>query len=124
MTVRVRAIAAFSTLLAFSAFFAESVWASTCPPETPIAAEAHLQDCAEMTGSGAGEHAPADTQGDRHTPGSPCPIAAGPGSCVSVIALAAPVPGAPAPEAVQTLCATRGLHDRLAASTIFRPPRA
>ena len=133
MKHRARVLAALLALFAFTAAFAEQVWASTCAPATAVAqagsmrmpgsAGAHGQHGCDqdmpMPGSGQGEHSRAPTGGD-------CPFQAIAASgCV--IFFAAPgtaVPDCAAVSAARMVPSAQVAPDLLLASPHFRPPQA
>jgi hypothetical protein len=132
MKGRTRVLAALLALFAFSASFAEQVWASTCAGATaptgsaPRAAPAAHGDrgCDQempMPGSGHGEHSRAPAGG------ADCPFQAiAPGGCVL---LSFPAPAAVLPDFSPTIHArvipaAQAAPDLLLASPHFRPPQA
>jgi hypothetical protein len=130
MRSRFRTLAALLALFAFSAYFAEGVWASLCLPgaETHV----HMTTDADHHGSHAGghHHAPVQSSGDSDSPrpdapscplgmtgmGSSCVVASLPAS-TSTIAQAAP-------EHAEIPLFLDSTHDRLLVASLFRPPRA
>jgi hypothetical protein len=129
MRGRLRFLAALLALFAFSAYFAEGVWASLCLP----GAESHamIADNPAEHGSSAGSHhAPAQTSGESESAGSdapPCPLGmTGAGStCVAVSLPAVTNPMAPALPAHSVVhLILDSTHDLLLVASHFRPPRA
>jgi hypothetical protein len=129
MRGRLRFLAALLALFAFSAYFAEGVWASLCLP----GAESHamIADNPAEHGSSAGSHhAPAQTSGESESAGSdapPCPLGmTGAGSSCVAVSLPAVVdtmaPALPAHSVVHLLLDST--HDLLLVASHFRPPRA
>jgi hypothetical protein len=146
MNRRLRFLAAIATLFAFSAYFAESVWAATCPPELQdatresAAAAVHASDGRAVHqrtehaqpggGSHAGhavEHGASGRHGEAGNDGhAECPFAAlGMTGCVSV-SLASPGTSfaAAAHEQPLSVAMSAQLHDVLLIATLFHPPRA
>jgi hypothetical protein len=136
MNPRFRLLAALLALFAFSAYFAEGVWAAMCPPGTEAGSHAVAQvaDAAAPGGAHAGHAgmhptpAPDSEKSESSLPYSaPCPLGmpgAG-GSCVAVSlpALAGEMQPAPVIHApVVALLDTT--HDQLLVAAHFRPPRA
>ncbi|HEV2131047.1 MAG TPA: hypothetical protein VGR27_08090 [Longimicrobiaceae bacterium] len=130
MQSRFRLFAALLALLAFSAYFAEGVWASMCPPGM----EAGMNMMAQMDGAsgsdmGGMHHASPSAPDDSGTSRSgtpPCPFAvAGVGSCVaaSLPATGTSVQPLLAATSVVTLSPDAG-RDLLLVTTLFHPPRA
>jgi hypothetical protein len=122
MNRRIRFLAALLALFAFSAFLAEEVWATLCPPDT-VQVEMEMGDAAHHGGHhhGGGETDPGDTES------AECPLMAIPGAgCVSVT-LPAVQPGSASPVAgsltLQPVSHDR-LHDLVAIHGLFRPPIA
>jgi hypothetical protein len=137
MNKRLRLIGALASLLALSAYFAESVWASTCPPDAtaehsaahhggadapPVAAMTPSSGSQHGDGPAHGAHVPADAQ-DAGTP--LCPFGmAGPGSCVSASLAAATTESRFAAAVAGLNIDMPGDHeDLLITAALFHPPR-
>jgi hypothetical protein len=137
MTRRLRLIGALASLLAFSAYFAESVWASTCPPDgavehtaahhggadaPPVAAMTPSPDSPHGDGPAHGAHVPSDAQ---HAGMPPCPFGmAGPGSCVSASLAAVTAESSFAANVAGLKTGMPGEHeDLLITAVLFHPPR-
>jgi hypothetical protein len=127
MMRRFRSFGALVALLAFSAYFAESIWAAACPPDTGV------ESGAVAGGHGAagmpahhGGHDPAPAEGDDDAVPLPCPFAAiGASGCVSASLGAAPVTlDAAGSAAAPSLYSNAELLDTLVATVLFHPPRA
>lgn len=134
MNRRLRLLAALLALFAFSAYFAEGVYASLCPPgmDSQSAAAGMTSEHGSQHGHhGALHHSapsPSDDPGPAGSDAPACPLGmagAGGSSCVSVslpaaagaMSLTAPIPSAAAVHLDTT-------HDRLLVAAHFRPPRA
>jgi len=132
MKHRARLLAALLALFAFSASFAEQVWASGCGPYMAgggmssmagmSATAAHAGghgDMAMPMGSHDGSHSPLPSGSDE------CPLQVLAGGC-TLLSLPAdsddPAAGAPAPEARVSLMADRA-PDLLLPSSLFHPPQ-
>lgn len=120
MRFRFRFLAALFALLAFSASFAEGVWASTCAETGTPAAHAGMD---MPTGD---DHAPCDPA-PREDPGSkdecPFPAIAASG-CVVVSLPAVTVQLDISPVAASVVAVVpASFVDRLAVSALFRPPQ-
>ncbi len=131
MRTRVRFLGALLALLAFSAYFAEGVWAAMCPPgmapDAPAAAEAEGKPHAGHAGMHRSVPEPSDSPEHSRSDTPPCPfIAVGAGS--SCVAVSLPAQGtslqALLPTAGPVALAPGSAHDLLLASTLFHPPRA
>jgi hypothetical protein len=130
MNPRFRTLAALLALFAFSAYFAEGVWATLCLP----GAETHASMATDAAhhGSHAGGHhdAPAQSSGAPDSPRSDapsCPLGmTGAGSsCVAVSLPASTSTMAhAAPEHAEVPLFLDSTHDRLLVAPLFRPPRA
>lgn len=126
MRTRFRTLAALLALFAFSASFAEQVWASTCAPAAVEQAGHHAAAESHVDGShGAIEmpSAPAPHRG----PDVPdeCPVQALAVGC-ALLPLPAPVREAPAPaDAPRVLAApyTDPSREILLVTAFFRPPQ-
>jgi hypothetical protein len=133
MNPRFRFLAALLALFAFSAYFAEGVWAAMCPPgmEAGSHAAAEIAESAAHGGAHAGmHHAPAPSSDESEpspSDSAPCPLGmpgAG-GSCVAVSlpALTAVMQSGPVVHA-PVIGLLDSTHDRLLVAAHFRPPRA
>jgi pimeloyl-ACP methyl ester carboxylesterase len=129
MRSRFRTLAALLALFAFSAYFAEGVWASLCLPgaETQV----HMAMDATHHGShAAGHHAPAQDSGDpdpSRSDAPSCPLGmTGMGSSCVVASLPASTStiAQAAPEHAEIPLFLDSTHDRLLVASLFRPPRA
>jgi hypothetical protein len=129
MRNRFRLLAALLALFAFTAAFAEQVWASACAPAAQaVAGHAAVathpgHDCdpgMPMPGHAPQRHSRAPTGGD-------CPFqAAAAGGCV-LFSFAAPGAAAPDPAiapSARMIPAAQAAPDLLLASPRFRPPQA
>lgn len=139
MTRRFRLLSALVALLALSAFFGESVWASVCPPEMVMeiegaTADSHVGHEAASAHAPSAEHDASASAVDSSAPGSspssshddPCPLAfAGAGSCASVT-LPAESRMEDTTAGISEMQAPAGesLNDILPITSLFRPPRA
>lgn len=129
MSRRLRFYGAILSLLAFSAYSAERVWAAACDPAMGSGMDhAALQQESPREAEPMHDHAPADAEAPAEPGGDvvPCPIAAGStGSCVSLTLLTDhPDSKFAAPELSLTGPATAAHGDLLIATTLFHPPRA
>jgi hypothetical protein len=129
MSRRLRFLAALLALFAFSAYFAEGVWASLCLPGS----ETHTSMVVGASDHGAHagmNHAPGESSDDPGSPRSdapPCPLGiAGAGSsCVAVSLPAAVTTVAQvAPGYAGAPLFLDSTHDLLVVASHFRPPRA
>ncbi|HSK19807.1 MAG TPA: hypothetical protein VK912_11725 [Longimicrobiales bacterium] len=119
MNRRLRLLGALVALLAFSAYFAEGVWASVCMPGMDEAA-AHAMDA--HAGMNHGAPSPSD---DTPVPDCPLGMTSMGSSCVAVSLPSSVEVPAPALESA-TAAVTSGddIHDSLLTTSHFRPPRA
>jgi hypothetical protein len=127
MRFRFRFLAALFALVALSAYFAEGVWASMCPPETLSAgAEAPMEQDTNGCPLGISD-APADPSEQSRSDAPVCPL--GPlgvgGSCVaaSLPATTAQIPPS-LPEGSLLSPSPDSARDLLLALAVFHPPRA
>ena len=119
MNRRLRLVGALVALLAFSAYFAEGVWASACMPAMDDGSAAHAMDTHAGMDHGA---PPAD---DAPAPECPLGMTLMGGSCVAVSLPASVDVSAPAVESSSAaLAAADDVHDSLLTAGHFRPPRA
>ncbi len=130
MRSRFRLFAALLALLAFSAYFAEGVWASMCLPGTDAAMNmmAQVDDASGSEMGGMHHPSPSvpDDSGSSRSDAPPCPFAvAGVGSCVtaSLPATGTSVQPLLAAASLVTLSPDAGL-DLFLVTTLFHPPRA
>jgi hypothetical protein len=133
MSKRVRYYGAILSLVAFSAFFAESVWAATCDPDMGSTmahgAAAASAEPAAPGGMPVHDHAahpdpaPAGNGGDD---AASCPLVmAGAGGCVSsTLGAAAGTVRFPPPQSHLTRLGAVAHAELLVALTLFHPPRA
>jgi len=129
MRNRFRVLAALLALFAFTAAFAEQVWASACVPAAQAVAghaavAAHPgHDCdpaMPMQGHAPQRHPGVPTGGD-------CPFQAVAAGGCALFSFAAPDAAVPAPLAdasARMISATQAAPDLLLASPHFRPPQA
>lgn len=123
MNCRIRRLGALVTLVALSAFFAESVRASMCLPGMDV-------DMA-FAGADANPHAamnhgPADNSDAPPTdmPGCPLGMVGTGSSCIVILIPSTSATAIPASEAhVAGATSVASLHDLLISATQFRPPR-
>jgi hypothetical protein len=119
---RIRFLAALLALFAFSAFLAEEVWATMCPPDS-VQVEMEL---GEATHHGSHHHGGGEADPDG-TESTDCPLMAISGAgCVSVTLPAIQL-GSPSPVAgsltLRPVDLDR-LHDLVVIHGLFRPPIA
>ena len=120
MRFRFRLLAALLALLAFSASFAEGVWASTCAETGTPTAHAGMD---MPTGD---DHSPCDTASrEEQGPKGDCPLPAMAASGCVVVSLPAVTVQLDISPAAASLVATvpAAFVDRLAVSALFRPPQ-
>ena len=129
MRPRFRVLAALVTLLAFSASFAEGVWASTCM------GMGSMDESVDADGMGDMGSMPSMDSGASHGDGMaapenasetpPCPLTAAIGSCVA-LSLPACEPAAEFGSASQSAegAAPAVTPELLFATALLRPPRA
>jgi len=125
MKSRFRVLAALLALFAFSASFAEGLWASTCPPMGSMASMDAMH--MESEGSDAPEESlePGSSEPTTSIPAPSCPLTPIVGGCAAVFS--------PPSEAVVAFVATTQAKpvvvldlapDLLLVSSLLRPPRA
>jgi hypothetical protein len=122
MNRRIRFLAALLALFAFSAFLAEEVWATMCPPDM-VEVEMEVGEATPHGGHhhGGGESDPDDVESPE------CPLMAIPGTGCASVTLPAIQPGSASPVAgsltLQPVSHDR-LHDLVSIHGLFRPPIA
>lgn len=120
MNRRLRLLGALVALLAFSAYFAEGVWASVCMPGMDDAAAAHATDA--HAGMNHGAPSPSD---DAPAPDCPLGMTGMGSSCVAVsLPSAVEVPAPAVESSTAALTSADDVHDSLLTASHFRPPRA
>ena len=120
MNRRLRLLGALVALLAFSAYFAEGVWASVCMPGMENAAAAHAMD--PHAGMDHGAPTPSD---DAPAPDCPLGMTVMGGSCVAVsLPSTVEVPAPAVESSTAALASGDDVHDSLLTASHFRPPRA
>lgn len=122
MNRRLRLVGALVALLAFSAYFAEGVWASVCMPGMDDAAAAHAHAMDAHADMNHGAPSPSD---EAPAPDCPLGMTSMGSSCVAVSLPSSVEVPAPAVESI-TAAVTSGddIHDSLLTASHFRPPRA
>ena len=120
MNRRLRLLGALVALLAFSAYFAEGVWASVCMPGMEDGTAAHAADA--HAGMNHGAPSPSD---DAPAPDCPLGMTVMGGSCVAVsLPSSVEVPAPAAESSTAALASGDDGHDSLLTASHFRPPRA
>ena len=129
MNRRIRSVAGFLALLAFTFSFSEAVWASTCLPGMRMAEVVVMPEGAS---SESMESAPMATHDERDSRGGdnprPCPfnspLAAQ--ACAGISSMPAPSAEASTPGAEMNSVGftVAALHELLLETALFRPPRA
>lgn len=129
MKSRTRVLAALLALLAFSASFAEGVWASMCAPMDSMASMEHSAAVApsahSMASDGNGGSSAAELPEKAPAPDPGCPLTLASGGCMVVFS-PAPAAGVAVTATVlgQPMAALNVAPDLLLVSALLRPPRA
>lgn len=122
MKPRFRILAALLALLAFSASFAEQVWAGACAPVAEAGAH-HTSPAPDADGAHHGAQSPA-APGEPRAPDD-CPLrAVAPGCALLLLPAPVRVPAAPADAPrVVAVPYTDPSREILLATAFFRPPQ-
>ena len=121
MNRRIHFLAALLALFAFSAFLAEEVWATMCPPDT-VQVEMEMGEVHH-----GGHHHGGDEPDPDGSDSSPCPLMAVPGAGCASVTLATQATSLAPADATDSLLRPVDpdrLHDLVVLHGLFRPPIA
>ena len=128
MQIRFRSMAALVALLTLSLFWAESIWASMCPPDMEMGGPAAVMGEMGQPEGSCPMGAPTPERSDDGPSKAPhCPfVPAGASSCTVGVPFVANVRLADAPSGEHALLLASSDHakDLLLAIALFHPPRA